>query len=302
METDVLNEDFDVFIAYHGTNDAKGSLETAAYVYEQLSKIARCFFMPVSAPTRGFTDTPTVARHSSLFVLVANDAIPLNAKGEITTAGLYNEIDAFYKSHFSERPGEHARVFACGGLTAEQADAFHVLFSGYPHFDDSVPDPMSRLIHWVEQALPASSARTGGAKPLTVPQKKPEMHYDGLWVLTGEFTRFQGEEDSFTSVGRLLLQRSAAGYKALYCYGVSREYTDQHCVTAICDGIAAVETTEDKGEELHLTCDIIARTSDESLHGNKHFNMTLVPQSSDVMTADFVTKKTSGKIVFTRKD
>ena len=131
---------------------------------------------------------------------------------------------------------------------------------------------------------------------------EPEINYDGLWVLTGEFTKFQGENDSFTSVGRLLLQRSTTGYKVLYCYGVSREYTDQNCVTAICDGSATVEQTEDKNESLHLTCDIIARTSDANLQGNKHFKMTLKPQNVNVMTADFITKKTKGKIVFTRNN
>ena len=107
MGEDIMTQDFDVFIAYHGTNDDKGSMQTAADVYSELSKNAKCFFMPISAPTRGFTDTPTIAKHSSLFVLVANDSIPLNDRGEIVTAGLYNEIDAFYKSHFNEISHHH---------------------------------------------------------------------------------------------------------------------------------------------------------------------------------------------------
>ena len=303
MGTDILNEDFDVFIAYHGTNDIKGSLKMAEYVYNQLSQFAKCFFMPISS-TIGFTDTPTVDKHSKLFILVANDSIPLNNKGEIKGSGLRNEIQAFYDSHFDFRAGDYARVFACDGLTAKKADSFHVLFGGHPHFEDSIPNSIDKLIDWVRRSLAVSPARTSGEEQnlLSVQQKNSEINYEGMWVVTGEFNLFLGETDSFTSVGRLLLQRSTIGYKALYCYGVSREYTDQNCVTAICDGSATVGQIDGKNEALHLTCDIIARTSDECLHGNKHFRMTLIPQSCDVMTADFITKKTKGKIVFTRKE
>lgn len=298
MRKNIIDEDFDVFIAYHGTNDVNGSLEMANYVYEQLSKIAKCFLMPISAPTSGFTDTPTVATHSKLFVLVANDSIPLNNKGEIKNPGLYNEIDAFYKAHFDNNPGDYARVFAYNGLTAKKADSFHVLFRGHPHFEDSI----NKLIDWGQTSLKSYITPINKQISLSKLSTKNEIHYEGLWVLTGEFTRFQGEKDTFTSVGRLLLQRNATGYNILYCYSVSKEYTEQNCVTAICDGTATVEQAKDKKEVLHLTCDIIARTSNENLNGNKHFKMTLTPNNMDMMTADFITKKTKGKIVFIRKE
>lgn len=300
METSILNEDFDVFIAYHGTSDPNGSLAMANTIYEQLSKIAKCFFMPITAPTNGFTDTPTIATHSKLFVLVANDTILLNNKYSIESPGLYNEIDAFYKAHFNDKPSpsNYARVFAYDGLTANKADSFHVIFRGQPHFEDFIPNSINKLISWVQSSLNLSSSLIKEHIKLSI---LPKINYEGLWTVFGDFPLFQGEKNTFSSVGRLLIQRSATGYKVLYCYSVSKEYSEHNCVTAICEGNATVEKTDNNNEILHIVCDIIARTSDTNLQSN-HFNMTIIPHANGMMTADYITKKTQGKIVFTKKE
>ena len=102
-------------------------------------------FYPICAPTHGFVETPTIAAHSKLFLLVANNSIVLNEKGEIFSPGLYHEIAAFYNAHFNERTTGLARVFAFDGLSAQKANSFHIIFSGSPHFVKTDEDIILQL-------------------------------------------------------------------------------------------------------------------------------------------------------------
>ncbi|MBO5773120.1 MAG: HD domain-containing protein, partial [Clostridia bacterium] len=152
----LIEKSFDVFIAYHGTNERGGSMQKAEEIYNLLKDKVVCFFNPITNAGGRFGDTPTIAKHSKLFLLVANDTIKLNQHGEIYTPGLYNEVDAFYGSVFHQLNKKGcARVFAVDGLTASKADRMHVLFDRAEHFEDNGKDnsALEKMQRWVFNSL-----------------------------------------------------------------------------------------------------------------------------------------------------
>ena len=162
----ITKKDFDVFIAYHGTEDVGGSMNKAREIYEILTERGlNCFFNPVSNPDGAFVNTPIIARHCKLFLLVANPTIPVDQWGEITedTPGLYNEVMGFYNLFFEKRGirAGSARVYAYGGLSASQANNLHIVFNGTAHFEEK-SGGMKRLLDWISASL---SMSIGTSKP-----------------------------------------------------------------------------------------------------------------------------------------
>ena len=157
----VTKENFDVFIAYHGTESKSGSMEKAREIYNLLTKNGiNCFFNPHSNSGGAFVNTPIIARHCKLFLLVANKSIKVDKWGEISddTPGLYNEIMGFYNLFFEKkgvRAGS-ARVFCYGGLTAERANNLHILFNGTAHFEEP-SDGIAKLVEWITTVLEKDS-------------------------------------------------------------------------------------------------------------------------------------------------
>lgn len=312
----LLTENFDVFIAYHGTDNPNGSLNKALQIYNLLSKKYKCFFNPVSNSTGSFMNTPIVASHSKLFLLVANNLIKLNENNEVLSPGLYREIEAFYKAHFNDIQNSGiARVYAYGGLKINKANDFHIVFNGSAHFSEDIANAEQQLINWAGCSLKYErfdnvvaetfqlNVDVGKLKASMPPEKK----YEGNWVLMGEFEGFQGDFRSrYFSNGRLVLSYKNNGYAALYCYSVSKEYADFACVTAICEGFASVETFLDGQERITMTCDIIARTAIKKMrNSSKHFYMILTPHFGVDNTvvelqSDFQTKNSKGKLIFKR--
>lgn len=164
----ITKKDFDVFIAYHGTEDVGGSMNKAREIYEILTERGlNCFFNPVSNPDGAFVNTPIIARHCKLFLLVANPTIPVDQWGEITedTPGLYNEVMGFYNLFFEKRGirAGSARVYAYGGLSASQANNLHIVFNGTAHFEEK-SGGMKRLLDWISASL---SMAVGSSKPVS---------------------------------------------------------------------------------------------------------------------------------------
>ena len=163
---------FDLFIAYHGTNDESGSMQFAGDLYRILQGKIECFFNPVTNANGSFGDTPTVASHSRLFLLVANDRIQLNDRQEVASPGLYNEIEAFYGSVFHTKNWRgKARVFGLNGLSARKADRFHVIFNMTEHFcasDIGEKSALDKLFHWITSSLGLPE------NTFSVPQSAPE--------------------------------------------------------------------------------------------------------------------------------
>ena len=312
----LLAEKFDIFIAYHGTDNPNGSLDKALQIYNLLSKKYKCFFNPVSNPTGSFMNTPIVASHSKLFLLVANNLIELNENNEVLSPGLYREIEAFYKAHFNDiKNSGIARVYAYEGLKVNKANNFHIVFNGSAHFSEDITNAEQQLINWAGYSLRyerfdnvvaevfQSNVGIGKLKTNILPEKK----YEGNWVLMGEFEGFQGDFKSrYFSNGRLVLSYKNNGYTVLYCYSVSKEYADLSCVTAICEGVASVEISLDGQESITLTCDIIARTAIKKMrNSSKHFRMILTPylgvdETVVELRSDFQTKNSKGKLIFKR--
>ena len=125
--------------------------------------------------------------------------------------------------------------------------------------------------------------------------------------MTGEFKGFQGDfRHHYTSMGRLILTWDTHCYKALYCYSVSRDFSDQAHVTAICEGFSSFEVSDEGTELLVITCDIIGRTSmKKQRNNNKHFRLVLMPKVGIdgriiSLVSDFKTKNTDGVLTFTK--
>lgn len=157
MENALLTErTFDVFIAYHGTDDPSGSIGKAEEIYNLLASLGiNCFFNPVTNKGGRFGDTPTCARHSKLFLLVANSHLKTNGYNEIVSPGLYNEIDAFRGVIFNDpaRKG-NARVYCYDGLTVQQADRLDTIFSMVEHFEEGPrTNAQEKLIQWIQSSL-----------------------------------------------------------------------------------------------------------------------------------------------------
>lgn len=310
----VLEEDFDVFIAYHGTNNAEGSKEKAKEIYELLSRHAKCFFKPVTHKAGRFSDTPLVASHSKLFLLIANPSIAsvLNQWGEIQSVGLLNEIGAFYRAHFSDTAGGSARVYAYNGLRSVGAEKFHPVFRGAAHFSEEESDGcVQDLVEWVQSSIAgAAAASTSVSVEVSLPfppVRQPQHPYEGVWVLSGEFKRFQGVRAPHTSAGRLVLMWRNNMYKAVYCYSVSRVFQDS-VVTAICEGGSVLGSSAAGEEQLVVTCNIIARTAAKKMRNSSmQFQIVLTPQyaangSIFSMTSEFKTANTDGVLHFIKGD
>lgn len=309
----LLERDFDVFIAYHGTESPRGSKPKAQKIYDLLTaRGIDCFFFPVTNLTGSFSDTPTIAKHAKLFLLIANGTIPTNTRHEVSGVGLYNEIQAFYSGHcFREVGGGSgkARVYAYDGLPADRADDLHILFSGVAHFvEGAAADPLGDLVRWVERSLALPDHPADPVTPVSAPPpaRLPERAFEGIWILSGDFSSFQGDSKKrYMSSGRLILTWDPSCYKAIYCYSVSREFDDQPRVTSICEGISSFEDGEN-GQELVITCDILSRTSVKKMsNSNRHFQLRLTPKGNvtdrvNTMTSIFRTKNTEGVLTFTR--
>ena len=182
-EMTLTNQEIDIFIAYHGTNDDNGSVNKAREIYNLLKDRYKCYFYPETNYGGRFGDTPTIARHSKLFLLVANPNIQLNNFGEICSHGLHNEIDAFYGTLYRipEWKGR-ARVFAYDGLRSSQADNFHIVFSLVEHFTED-NNGIEKMLDWANTFFPSET--TTQAANDTVTEKTTSYKFSCRFLHTG---------------------------------------------------------------------------------------------------------------------
>ncbi|MBQ2723679.1 MAG: HD domain-containing protein [Clostridia bacterium] len=149
-------QSYDIFIAYHGTDDAFGSMQKAKEIYYFLVKNfdgINVYLNPISNPSGGFDITPEVACSSKLFLLVANSHLDRAKLTATYGKYLYAEVMAFYNS-VRQNPNGRARVYAFDGLTAESAGDLHPMFGGSAHFQDNKNNvAKERLLEWVKSSL-----------------------------------------------------------------------------------------------------------------------------------------------------
>jgi hypothetical protein len=144
--------EYDVFIAYHGTNDEFGSLPKATELYIDLSaRGINCYFFKAE-PNAYFGMTPQAAQESKRFLLVCNSSLSLN-DGKIAHNGVEQELAAFYNLVYNgKRKQGDARCYLFDGLDAKTADQMHMLFNNVAHFDEeysSNEQLLQELENWI---------------------------------------------------------------------------------------------------------------------------------------------------------
>lgn len=149
------NEDTRVFIAYQGTYDTdNGSVLKAGRIYDFLKeKGVNCYFFPKMIDKK-FGQTPIIASHSDLFLLVANHNIKTDSNNEVASGGLRQEIEAFYDEIYKgKRKLGDARVYAYGDLSMDQADDLHLMFHNIEHFNENQfgeEECLKRVYNWAK--------------------------------------------------------------------------------------------------------------------------------------------------------
>lgn len=101
LEIEVIKYDYDIFIAYHGTNNPTGSYTKAKELCDILtSKGYSVFLNDYSCNTRdkgiGFNETTYVIQRSENFLLVLNDSIYLDEFGMIPRIYIDNKVNQLY--------------------------------------------------------------------------------------------------------------------------------------------------------------------------------------------------------------
>lgn len=142
----------DLFIAYHGTYDGRGSLQKARDLFYYLeSKGVKCYFFP-NETNEYFANTPIAVKNSKKFLLVCNDTIARKPDGSIDCNGVYQETTTFWNCIYEgKRRRGDARVYAFGGMTRETANDLHVAFQGVAHIQESenAEESFEDVYRWV---------------------------------------------------------------------------------------------------------------------------------------------------------
>ncbi|MBQ7995672.1 MAG: tetratricopeptide repeat protein [Bacilli bacterium] len=137
---DILSAHYDLFIAYHG-DDKTGTEGVAAEIYHALEnhringKKINIFLNTITNKGGIYGQTPIVCKSlTSLFLLVANENIPVDSNGLLSQYGknrlqreVYQEVDAFYNGPWQKDP-KTSRIINCGDLGYEEAMKLHPIF------------------------------------------------------------------------------------------------------------------------------------------------------------------------------
>ena len=160
-----MDERYDLFIAYHGTNDSRGSLEKAKEIFFYLEPRGIKCYLFVTTDSSYFGETPQFVAKSGKFLLVCNQNIGIASDGSIINNGVAQEIKVFYNMIYANnrRDGD-ARVFAYDGLSAKAANDLHIAFNNVAHFveDPIQPDrTLEAVLRWVRSSdVPSVSLPT----------------------------------------------------------------------------------------------------------------------------------------------
>lgn len=200
-----INDQFDIFIAYHG-DEATGSQKQAQKLYYELhnkslpnGRKIRAYFHPITNPYGKFSETPRIVQRTPLFVLVVNENVPRNSVGQLLEADetgtekyLYGEVDAFRTNYRKSKRGQVAKVVICGKLTYAEAEQLDPMFGGTTAFKIEEQNVFDRVREWianqlkntgtksVQQPIPPVNPATTTPKtvPPSVKQVTPIVNYD----------------------------------------------------------------------------------------------------------------------------
>lgn len=191
--------DFRVFIAYQGTYDKEGSISKAEEIYRFLiDQGVKTYFFP-RMDDKKFGETPIIASHSDLFLLVANPNIKINAMNEIGSSGLQKEIKAFYDQIYkNKRQQGNARIYAYGGLSLEQADGLHLMFNNMEHFSEDLfgkDQAYQKLIEWVNLYCPKVKENQQKEIPLETTYSLKDLFEQSKYHFRNSIREICEEED-----------------------------------------------------------------------------------------------------------
>lgn len=149
---------FDLFIAYHGTNDPKGSCHRAEELYEFLTqKGIKCYFHP-RASSLDYDRTPIMASKSANFLLVCNKNIETDEGGVISSYDLNQELKGFTNLiRRRSRKTDNIRAYTFGGLTAEMANDLSPHLLTLDHVDENICDKsvcFRKVYKWIYSSKP----------------------------------------------------------------------------------------------------------------------------------------------------
>ena len=233
--------EYDLFIAYHGTTAQNSSRDKAIELCGKLTKDGiKCFLHIMPENKEPFELTSIAAIQSKLFLLVASARLVVDSIGRIMSGKINEELCAFERAH-SENGLE--RVYAYDGFTQEAAGRLHPCFAGAAHFveEQNKAQTYQELYRWVrryldkvpENAELVSVAAVSGGTKNTFNEIKIQKYHE---VLREE---------------RFLLWRTALLKKLYYAFDAAYVFHKEHPVITIAGapGIAyPFKTMYDKNE------------------------------------------------------
>lgn len=132
-----------------------------------------------------------------------------------------------------------------------------------------------------------------------------ERPLEGIWVLRGEFSVFQGRSTPHFSAGYLILTWEAhrSRYSAVYVYSVREQHAPFSVATAICTGFTSGELVD--GKALDITLSVESRTVIAALTNLASTFVFKARYESSVganrkLVVSYATATTSGVLVFER--
>lgn len=132
-----------------------------------------------------------------------------------------------------------------------------------------------------------------------------KMPLEGLWSVSGEFTKYQGVYELHLSTGyaNFIWDDHLNRYNVVYSYSVEKNYTYDKIVTAICSGYTFYENKKETSISLIMKID--AFTCKVLLPRSQQFTMTtkndvVIGKELKEITFLFETSQTKGEIKFLR--
>ncbi len=176
--------EYDLFIAYHGSDSHTGSKDKAARIYDYLIQRdprLKCYFFK-QAESSKFSETPDIVSKSKKFLLVCNPSLDVDReRGGVVNRehsnGVYKEIVAFNDLIYGNIVADDdIKAYVYNGATPKFASDLHSCLNHIVHFDESTQseaDCMEDVYRWVTRKgyspMPHSSSNHGSYSHIEPP-------------------------------------------------------------------------------------------------------------------------------------
>lgn len=191
----MLRKEYDVFIAYHGSYDTKGSIKIAEKLYNCLIELGYSVFFFPQMQGDAYKANIIDVMKSKTFILVCNENIHRTEDGRLNRAEHYElstEIDAFYAlTQTNEDVSvQDSKILMCGSSNLGQEELIHELFANRPHFHIGKKQvKFDKICEWLRERIPRTK----------------ELE-DLICQCSGKFFERTYFENNYDSVDRLLMK------------------------------------------------------------------------------------------------